>query len=47
MTTLISKIRRWRDRSISRRQLGRLDARTLNDLGMGRGDIDRVVRGPR
>ena len=47
MTTLISKIRRWRDRSVSRRQLVRFDARTLNDLGMRRGDIDRVVRGLR
>ena len=44
MTTLISKICRWRDRSVSRRQLVRFDARTLNDLGMRRGDIDRVVR---
>ena len=44
MTTLMSKIRRWRDRSVSRRQLDRFDVRTLNDLGMRRGDIDRVVR---
>ncbi|MFP6744086.1 MAG: DUF1127 domain-containing protein [Alphaproteobacteria bacterium] len=47
MTTLISKILRWRDHSVSRRQLVRFDARTLNDLGMRRGDIDRVVRGLR
>ena len=47
MTTLISKIRRWRDRSVSRRQLVRFDARTLNDLGIRRGDIDRVVHGLR
>lgn len=47
MTKLISKIRRWHNRSVSRGQLGRLDARTLNDLGMGLGDIDRVVRGLR
>ena len=47
MAGLIRKIRRWRDRSVSRRQLGRFDARTLNDLGIGRGDIDRVVRGLR
>jgi uncharacterized protein YjiS (DUF1127 family) len=47
MTNLFSKIRRWRNRSVSRGQLGRLDVRTLNDLGMGRGDIDRVVRGLR
>jgi uncharacterized protein YjiS (DUF1127 family) len=47
MTNLISKIRRWRNCSVSRGQLGRLDAHTLNDLGMGRGDIDRVVRGLR
>ena len=47
MTTLISKICRWRDRAVSRRQLVRFDAHTLNDLGIRRGDIDRVVRGLR
>ena len=47
MTRLFGRIRRWRNRSVSRRQLGRLDSRTLNDLGIGRGDIDRVVRGLR
>ena len=47
MNPILKTIRRWRNRSVSRRQLGRFDSRTLNDLGIGRGDIDRVVRGLR
>lgn len=44
MANIIRKIRRWRDENVSRGQLARLDARTLDDLGMVRGDIPRVVR---
>jgi len=44
MQIIMNKIRRWRDEAISRGQLARLDRRLLDDLGMVRGDIDRVVR---
>ncbi len=47
MTSLIRKLRRWRDSSISRSQLARFDARVMADLGMTRNDIDRVARGLR
>ena len=47
MSNLIRKLRRWRDASVSRGQLARFDARTMADLGMMRGDIDRVARGLR
>ncbi len=47
MTSLIQKLRRWRDTSVARGQLARFDARLLADLGMARGDIDRVARGLR
>ncbi|MFQ5958801.1 MAG: DUF1127 domain-containing protein [Alphaproteobacteria bacterium] len=44
MKTLLETIRRWRTETVSRGRLARFDARTLDDLGMVRGDIDRVVR---
>jgi uncharacterized protein YjiS (DUF1127 family) len=44
MANIIEKIRRWRDENVSRGQLARLDARMLDDLGLVRGDIARVVR---
>ncbi len=44
MKTLIETIRRWRDENVSRGQLARCDARILDDLGLVRRDIDRVVR---
>ena len=47
ISSLIRKLRRWRDASVSRGQLARFDARVLADLGMERGDIDRVTRGLR
>ena len=45
ISSVIRKLRRWRDTSVSRGELARLDARMLADLGMTRCDIDRVVRG--
>ncbi len=44
MSHYLAKLRRWRDVAVSRRQLARFDSRILDDLGMVRGDIDRVVR---
>ena len=43
MVSIIRKIRRWRTETVSRGQLARFDRRTLDDLGMVRGDIPRVV----
>lgn len=44
MNNIIKRIRRWRDENVSKGQLARLDKRMLDDLGMVRGDIKRVVR---
>ena len=44
MANIIRKIRRWRDENVSRGQLARFDDRMLNDIGMVRGDISKVVR---
>ena len=44
MSSLIRKLRRWRDTSVARGQLARLDSRMLRDIGMMRSDIDRVAR---
>ncbi len=44
MANIIQTIRRWRDENVSRGQLARFDARILDDLGLVRSDIDRVVR---
>ncbi|MFQ5784841.1 MAG: DUF1127 domain-containing protein [Alphaproteobacteria bacterium] len=44
MGNIVRKIRRWRDETVSRGQLARLDKRLLDDIGMVRGDIERVVR---
>ncbi len=44
MANIIKTIRRWRNENVSRGQLARFDARMLDDLGLVRGDIARVVR---
>jgi uncharacterized protein YjiS (DUF1127 family) len=45
MTSLIQKLRHWRNTSVARGRLARLDDRMLRDIGMVRGDIDRATRG--
>ncbi len=47
MTNLLSKIRRWNAKHVARGQLARLDERMLADIGIDRGDIDRVASGVR
>ena len=44
MNSIIKRIRRWRDESVSEGQLARMDKGTLDDLGIVRGDIKRIVR---
>jgi uncharacterized protein YjiS (DUF1127 family) len=41
---VLKSISNWRNRSISRNQLSRLDDRLLADIGIKRSDIDDVVR---
>ena len=41
---ILKTIATWRNRSISRSQLSRLDDRLLADIGINRCDIDAVVR---
>lgn len=45
LKTLASKIAEWRRYRESVRELSRLSDRELNDLGIGRADIENVVRG--
>ena len=44
MNSIIKRIRRWRDENVSEGQLARMDKGTLDDLGIVRGDIKRIVR---
>jgi uncharacterized protein YjiS (DUF1127 family) len=44
MKTLTAKLHAWRRFRESVRELSRLSDRELNDLGIGRADIEDVVR---
>lgn len=35
----------WRDTRVTRRELNRLSDRELDDIGLTRGDIERIARG--
>lgn len=35
----------WQEARMTRRELGRLSDRELDDIGLSRGDIERVARG--
>ncbi len=41
---LTSRLHQWRRYRVSVRELSRLSDRELNDLGIGRGDIEYVAR---
>ena len=41
----IRAFRNWRRYSETVRELNRLNARELNDLGINRGDIEKIARG--
>ena len=47
MAKLYTKLRRWNDKHVTRCRLARLDERLLTDIGMIRGDIERVASGVR
>ncbi len=42
---ITSLIASWRETRMTRRELGRLSDRELDDIGLCRGDIERVARG--
>lgn len=44
MSGFLRSLRRRRNENLSRRQLERMDARTLADIGLVRGDIAALVR---
>ena len=41
---VLKTIRRWRNHSVTRDQLARLDDRMLRDIGIARSDIEHVIR---
>ena len=41
--SLISAVSKWNDMRVTRKALARLSDRELEDIGLVRGDIDRVV----
>ncbi len=41
---ITSRLHQWRRYRVSVRELSRLSDRELNDLGIGRGDIEYVAR---
>ncbi len=43
MNNVFNLIIHWRNENLARRQLVRLNNRMLDDIGMTRGDIDRVA----
>ena len=42
---LLSALSTWNDARVTRRELSRLSDRELDDIGLCRGDIERVARG--
>ena len=42
---LVSMLAAWNDTRVTRRELGRLSDRELDDIGLCRGDIERIARG--
>lgn len=45
VANLFSKLSAWNDARVTRRELNRLSDRELDDIGLCRGDIERVARG--
>jgi uncharacterized protein YjiS (DUF1127 family) len=42
---MVSALNGWNDTRVTRRELSRLSDRELDDIGLSRGDIERVARG--
>ncbi len=47
MDTIFKSLRRWNAKRVARGQLARLDERMLADIGIDRGDINRIASGIR
>lgn len=42
---MVSALNGWNETRVTRRELSRLSDRELDDIGLCRGDIERVARG--
>lgn len=42
---IVSLLGAWKDTRVTRRELSRLSDRELDDIGLCRGDIERIARG--
>ncbi len=42
---IVSLVASWRETRVTRRELSRLSDRELDDIGLCRGDIERIARG--
>lgn len=40
---LFARVAAWNDKRVTRRELGKLSDRELEDIGLCRGDIDEVI----
>jgi len=45
VANFFSMLSAWNDARVTRRELSRLSDRELNDIGVCRGDIERIARG--
>lgn len=45
VANLFSMLSAWNDARVTRRELNSLSDRELNDIGLARGDIERIARG--
>lgn len=45
VANFFSKLSAWNDVRVTRRELSRLSDRELDDIGLCRGDIERIARG--
>ncbi|WP_224813839.1 DUF1127 domain-containing protein [Hasllibacter sp. MH4015] len=45
LSTLVARIAAWNDARVTRKALGSLSNRELDDLGLNRGDIDDIAAG--
>jgi uncharacterized protein YjiS (DUF1127 family) len=45
VANLFSMLSAWNDARVTRRELNSLSDRELNDIGVFRGDIERIARG--
>ena len=45
VANLFSMLSAWNDTRVTRRELSSLSDRELNDIGVFRGDIERIARG--